>query len=199
MAEDQTRQDADLDDLYSALYRVARAINSSLEEDEVLQLVARNVTEAIDLKGCAIRLLSPDGERLDLIAAHGLKDEYLGKGVIRPKLASALSEALAGRPVVAYIDEPEHWQYPEEARREGIVTALTVPLQIEERPIGVLRLYAGERRTFTPREIEFVSALADLSALAIHNAQLHQEVKRSYELLQDYAFGTHAGHGGGRA
>ncbi len=91
MAEDQTRQDANLDDLYSALYRVARAINSSLDEDEVLQLVARNVTEAMDLKGCAIRLLSPDGERLDLIAARYLGDpeqswrQCDANGAVRPE------------------------------------------------------------------------------------------------------------------
>jgi GAF domain-containing protein len=191
MAEDQTPQDADIHDFYTALYRVARAINSSLDEDEVLQLVARNVTEAIAVKGCAIRLLSPGKERLDLIASHGLSEEYLGKGVIRPELAIALTEALAGRPVVANIDEPEHWQYPEEARREGIATVLTVPLLVEGTPLGVLRLYASERRQFSPQEVEFVSALADLSALALHNAELHQEVKKSYELLSEYAFGAH--------
>ena len=191
MAENQGRQDNDVHDFYSALYRVARVINSSLDEEEVLQLVARNVTEALDVKGCAIRLLSPGKERLDLIASYGLSEEYLSKGVIRPELAASVSEALAGRPVVAYIDEPEHWQYPEETRREGIAASLTVPLLVEGTPIGILRLYAGERRPFSSQEIDFASALADLSALAIHNAQLHHEVKKSYELLSEYAFGTY--------
>lgn len=177
---------------YSALYRVARAINSSLDEEAVLQLVAQNVTAAMGVKGCAIRLLAPGRDSLDLIASCGLSDEFLSKGTLRPELSASLGEALAGRPAVAYIDEPEHWQYPEEARREGILTSLTVPLVADGTPIGIFRLYAAEHREFAPSEIEFVSALADLSALALRNAHLHQEVKRGYELLAEYAFGPSA-------
>jgi signal transduction protein with GAF and PtsI domain len=175
---------------YPALYRVARAINSSLDEAEVLRLVARSVTEATGGKGCAIRLLSPDRARLDLLAAHGLSAEYLSKGALRPELAASASAALAGRPAMATLDEPAAWQYPEATRAEGIGAALTVPLLVAGAPLGILRLYTRERRPFAPAEVAFVSALADLSALAIRNAQLHQALQRNYDQLAEYAFGA---------
>jgi signal transduction protein with GAF and PtsI domain len=61
-------------DHYTALYRVARAINATLDLDEVLHLVARNVTDAVGVKACAIRLLSPD-RTLALVASHGLSPD----------------------------------------------------------------------------------------------------------------------------
>jgi GAF domain-containing protein len=179
---------------YPALYRVAPAINASLDEAEVLRLVARSVTEATGGKGCAIRLLSPDRARLDLLAAHGLSAEYLSKGVLRPELPTSASEALAGRPAMATLDEPAAWQYPEATRAEGIGAALTVPLLVEGAPIGILRLYTRERRPFAAEEVAFVAALADLSALAIRNARLHQALQRSYDQLAEYAFGAPAAH-----
>jgi GAF domain-containing protein len=175
---------------YPALYRVARAINASLDEAEVLRLVARSVTEATGGKGCAIRLLSPDRAKLDLLAAHGLSEEYLSKGILRPELATSASEALAGHPAMATLDEPGAWQYPEATRAEGIGAALTVPLLVEGAPLGILRLYTRERRPFAEEEVAFVSALADLSALAIRNAQLHQALQRSYDQLSEYTFGA---------
>jgi len=42
-------------DRYSALYGVARAINATLDLDEVLHLVARNVTESVGVRACGIR------------------------------------------------------------------------------------------------------------------------------------------------
>ena len=48
----------------------------------------------------------------------------------------------------------------------------TVPLQVDSEPMGIIRLYAADRREFTPREMEFVSVLAELCALALKNACL---------------------------
>lgn len=178
-------------DRYSALYRVARAINATLDLDEVLQLVARNVTESVDARGCAIRLRSPAGT-LELVAAHGLSADYLAKGEIRVDAASATEDALSGRSVVAQLDEPGAWQYPEAARQEGIATSCTVPLLIDRAPIGILRVYSAVRREFDRQDVEFVEALADLSALAIKNAQRHKAVRDDFAYIQEYTFGIHS-------
>lgn len=175
---------------YTALYRVARAINATLDLDEVLQLVARNVTEAVGVKGCAIRLLSPD-RTLALVASHGLSPDYLAKGEVHADAATATENALSGQPVVAHIEDRGAWQYPDEARDEGIRSSCTVPLRSEGEPIGILRVYAAEHRTFDGRDIELLEALADLSALAIKNAQRHKAIRGDFALIQEYTFGIH--------
>jgi len=56
------------------------------------------------------------------------------------------------------------------------------------RPIGVLRVYTGERRAFDAEEIGFLQAIANISAIAIENARMHQTLKRQMELINAYDY-----------
>jgi GAF domain-containing protein len=53
----------------------------------------------------------------------------------------------------------------------------------EERAIGVLRVYTAEERKFDEDEIKFMEAVANLSAIALENAKLHQALRKDYDLL----------------
>ena len=66
---------------------------------------------------------------------------------------------------------------------------LVAPLFVEgSRPIGVLRVYTGERRVFDDEEIGFLQAIANISAIAIENARMHQTLKRQMELINAYDY-----------
>ncbi len=43
---------------YRTLYRIAKIINSSLDTDEVLNAIVEQTAQAMNAKGCAIRLLA---------------------------------------------------------------------------------------------------------------------------------------------
>lgn len=66
---------------YRALYEVSKKVNSSLQVDEVLDSLVKGVTEAMDAKGCALMLLSPEGKLLVHRAVHGLSDAYVRSGI----------------------------------------------------------------------------------------------------------------------
>ena len=51
--------------------------------------------------------------------------------------------------------------------------------------IGVMRLYSGQVRRFVPEEISLANAVADLGAVAIENARLHEIVKGRLEALKE--------------
>lgn len=174
---------------YRALYVVAKALISSLEHQEVLHVATRSVAEATGVKGCAIRLLGLTGQ-LDLLAAYGLSQQYIDKGALRPELSAGVRETLLGNIAVVDVDRPEQWQYPEEARREGIAMALTVPLLVNDKAIGALCLYTVEHRSFAEPELEFLQALANLVALALDNAHRYGDVKQDYDTLLEYTFGS---------
>ena len=160
---------------YRALYGVAIALGESqLEPDAVLKQLLQGVIEALRLKAASIRLLSKEG-RLEPAAGEGLSQQYREKGPVDVEHSGVDREALAGRPVIILdVSADPRFEYPEEARREGIVSAIFVPLIARGEPIGVLRAYTGERRTFIPDEMELLVALASLGALAIVNARLYQ-------------------------
>src|SRR5262245_2305785 len=109
-------------DYYTALHQVALTISSSLELDEVLQRVVTSITEAMQVKACALRLLDTNSGELQLSAVYGLSKGYLTKGPVEVKSSLIDSEALCGTPVVIHDARTDpRFQYQEAAKSEGIV------------------------------------------------------------------------------
>jgi GAF domain-containing protein len=177
-------------DYYTALYQTALTISSSLELDAVLQSVVISITEAMQVKACVLRLLDPRTGHLRVSAVHGLSSNYLAKGPVDIEHSPVDSEALRGKTVVIpNVDTDTRFQYKEEARREGIVTVLCVPLEVHGNAIGVMRVYTSEATTFHEEDIQFLSVLASLAALAIENASLYHNLKSSYEGVMNALWG----------
>jgi len=175
---------------FKTLYEVVKAINSSLDPKVVLNQVAEKVSWAMDVKACSIRLLSSDKRFLEARASYGLSQGYLRKGKIEVSKSGIDQEVLAGNNVYiadAYTDS--RFQYPEEAKAEGIHSVMAVPLPLQGREItGVLRVYSSTEREFAASEIEFLNAIAELCAMAIHNALAHNKLKHEHELTTEYNF-----------
>lgn len=181
-------------DYYTALYNAALTISSSLELNQVLQSVVISTTEAMQVKACALRLLDPETGQLQLSAVYGLSGGYLAKGPIDREHSPIDSEALSGSPVIIPdVSTDTRFQYQEAARREGIVSVLCVPLEVRGKGIGVLRVYTGERCIFHEDDVQFLSVLASLAALAIENANLYESLKSSFDGVLDVLWGSPAG------
>ena len=172
---------------YQTLYEVARTINSSLDPTRVLEKITSEVTRAMSAKAASIRLLDRKRLRLLLGAACGLSRGYLRKGPVEVAKSGIDKEVIeTGHPVATSSCTVNRLQYPEEAAREGISSIMVVPLSVAGQVIGVLRVYDAECREYAPHEVEFLQAVADLSAIAIENARLHEALKKDYELLAAY-------------
>jgi GAF domain-containing protein/anti-sigma regulatory factor (Ser/Thr protein kinase) len=63
-------------------------------------------------------------------------------------------------------------------RKHGLVSFLGLPLILQDEVIGVLSVYTKTRYVFRKDEIEFLSTLAGQAAIAIHNSQLYEQLKR---------------------
>lgn len=178
-------------DYYTALYHAALTISSSLELDAVLQSVVISITEAMQVKACALRLLDARSGRLRLSAVHGLSSSYLAKGPVDVEHSPIDSEALRGKTVIIPdVSVDTRFQYKEEARREGIVSILCVPLEVHGNAIGIMRVYTTEPCTFHEDDIQFLSVLASLAALALENANLYHNLKSSYDGVMDALWGS---------
>lgn len=161
-----------------ALYRLGQVINATLDVDRVLGLIAENGARLTGMRACSIRLLDVRGERLYLGGAYGLSQTYLDKGPVEVEKSPIDFEALSGR-VVQVLDAgtDARFQYPEEARREGICSVLCVPMQAKGRSIGVIRVYSGTPHRFSEEEENFLRNLANLGAVAIENARDYADLK----------------------
>jgi signal transduction protein with GAF and PtsI domain len=177
---------------YRTLYEAVKVINSSLEPMDLLGKIAEQTAKALEVKACSLRLLDRSGTNLLPGASYGLSKGYLRKGKVEVAKSQLDKEALAGNPV--YIKDASsdaRFQYQEAAKNEGITSLLVVPLKIEDKKIiGVMRVYSGRERAFEESEVEFLTIMANLSAIAIENARLHQALKSDYEMLTAFQYQT---------
>ena len=164
---------------YKILYDIAQKLNSKLESQEVLRTIVESIRDAADAKGCSLMLLTPDRQELIHSVACGLSDWYVRKGPV--KVDAAIAQALEAKPV-AILDATtdRRVQYKEQAKKEGVVSLLSLPLKRRGQVIGIVRVYTAEPRQFPDNEIDFFSALANLGAVALERAELLEEEKRQF-------------------
>jgi transcriptional regulator with GAF, ATPase, and Fis domain len=151
---------------------------------EVLMLITENIVKLLNVKACTIFLLDKTQNKLDVSASHGLSEAYLRKGPLDAD--KSIAETLDGQ-IVLILDtsNDSRIQYPEEAKREGIVSVLSVPISVKGQIIGVLRIYTSVQRNFSDDEYELISGLADMGGIAIDNARMHDRLKVEHEKLID--------------
>jgi GAF domain-containing protein len=151
-------------------HEVSRAVLSVRDVRTVLGLIVEKIVRPLAIKASALRLLDERTQRLELAASHGLSKKYLEKG---PLFADrSITDAFRGQPVlVENAPTDDRIQYRDEAKEEGIASILSVPLVVRERVIGVLRIYTGQPRRFSQKEMDLISAIAEIGAIAIDNAR----------------------------
>lgn len=174
--------EANVSKYYTAIYDVAQAMNSTLDTEEVLKIVVEGAATAAGVKGCALMLLTPDRRILRHSVSYGLSEQYIRKGPVSVDVS--IAEALKGNAVeILNAPEDDRIQYREEARKEGIVSILCVPMMLRDQVMGVIRLYAAEQRHFDMDDIYFLGAVANMGAIALDKARLYQSLKKDYDRL----------------
>ncbi len=155
---------------------VTKAVSSTLNLDEVLDLIVRKLPDVMGLKAATIRLLDDTGKKLRLVAAYGLSEEYLSRGPVDSE--ENVKEALQLKPVAIHdVTADSRIHYRKEAEREGIKSMLTLPIIARGNLIGIMRLLTDKPRRFTDEEMRFTTSLAEVCGTAIDNARLYKELQ----------------------
>jgi len=169
---------------FTALYDVVRMVHSSLDVSTVLQEVVKAVVETMGVKASSIRLLDARKKTLIMGASYGLSKGYIRKGPVLLKESGIDQKVLRGE--LIYIKNAQtdpDFQYGAGAKAEGIKSVIVAPLITAKKVIGVLRIYSDKVREFNAQEVQFLEALASLSALALDNARYHQVLQTNFDLL----------------
>ncbi len=171
--------------LFESLVNVSQTISSTLNLDDALRVITEQACALMGAKICGLQLLDETGDWLHLRASHGAGPAYLQKPPV------PVRESLLGFVVrrcravqVENVQASGRYQQVEVARREGLVSVLAVPLRFGSEGIGTLSVYKGEPHTFSNEEIRILSALADLSAIAIEKARLYERIVDVEEQLR---------------
>ncbi len=164
-----------LDDLRT-VHGLADLLSGTLDLQEILNRTVRRVVEVMPVKACAIRLLNAETGELVIKAVHNLSDEYLRKGPVL--LAKSLIDGAAFAGQTVYIENAPtdpRIRYSENARREGIVSGLCVPLTYRGQTIGIIRVYTAKRHVFSESEESLLRSIGSQAASAIIHSRLYAE------------------------
>lgn len=172
-----------------AFKEITRAVSSTLNVNEVLDMIVRKIPEVMKLKAATVRLLDHTGKRLNLVASYGLSEKYLNKGPVDAE--RNIIEALRDKPVAIYdVTTDNRVQYRSEAEEEGLKSMLTLPVIARGKVIGILRLLTDRHRRFVQQEIDFVGMLAEECGMAIENATMYEKLKKDYDDIMKYVDGS---------
>lgn len=158
-------------DYLEVFQEVTRCISMLHDPHEVMELVVRRLPDLLEVDAATIRLLDDSTNSFVLQAAHGLSREYLSRPTIDTK--KVMEELRRGQPMantdlVFPCDEDSSLS----VQKEGIKSALSLPILYREKVIGLLRLLTRVAKTFSAAETAFAMSLAEQVGIAITNSNL---------------------------
>ncbi len=167
---------------------IAELLTGEQDLQEVLDRIVAETARVMHCPFCSIRLYDPQTNELKIKAVHNLSPEYIGKGAVVRTAGAVSDEALRGR--IVYVEDATtdpRVQYPEEVRRQGIVSMLTAGMVYRGTPVGTLRVYTKRRQRFRQAQRNLLRAVAYQAATAIVHAQLVEERIRNAETERQLA------------
>ncbi len=167
--------------LAEALRDSARAINSTLEIDEVFDRILQNLNKVVSYDVANVLLIEGDEVRVARRAPEPSTAEeraWWGKFRFRLSETPNLQRAIHAKQAFAVpeVNQYELWidlPYLQHTRSHAIA-----PIRYSERTIGFLTVDSNTPRFYTEDHAERLQAFADQAAVAIRNAQLFATIQR---------------------
>jgi hypoxanthine phosphoribosyltransferase len=157
---------------YKAVRRAAAIANSDTALKDALDVIVRGTARAMKA-GASLMLLDSAKKKLIHSASWGLPQSYIHKGVLDAD--KSLAEVVTGEPVIiTNVKLDSRVQYPEMATKAGITSMLGVPVMIDNVAVGSIRVYTKEHSEFSNQDVNFVTTMANLTAVALHSNELRQ-------------------------
>jgi diguanylate cyclase (GGDEF)-like protein/PAS domain S-box-containing protein len=154
------------------------------DPESLMRDAARLIGEVEGVHSACIWELGRDGRRLNLRA--GLEGEVVGAGrrVSAARDSHAGAALDSGTPaIVSDWSSEERFTMPPVLRVVGAASSLAVMIDGKDHPFGVLDLHASELRGFTPKDVPFVQAAANVLADAIERHASDQALR--HRVLHD--------------
>ncbi|MEA5597464.1 GAF domain-containing sensor histidine kinase [Rivularia sp. UHCC 0363] len=162
------------------LRQIIERLHSSLDPDQVLQTVVRELAVGLNVKGCNLALY-------DLKAGSStLRYECLRSEIPVPldqtvQLDSLhLYQQLLQRQSAQFCRLELHRGRPTRSQ----MVCLACPIQDAEAVLGDLWLFKPRTQSFSPAELRLVQQVAEQCAIALRQAQLHQQTQAQVEALE---------------
>ena len=164
------------------LREIDQAITSTLDLDAILSLLLEKIDPFLRYPfASTVMLLNRETHQLEPVACRHL-DETDWKRHLSDPVHGRGNQwiVLETKAPLKVLNVQTHSQtrHPGFMGRHGLVSFLGVPLTAKGDDLGVLSIYAKEEHDFSDEEVRLLTDLANQASLAIHNAQLYEEMSK---------------------
>ena len=183
-AEEALRQYAER---LETLREIDEAILAARSLESIAEAALRHMQTLVPCRRSSLVTFDPELRMGRVIAVRAEGETKLGKGKLVPVGQFGLA-AGRGEPHISVIEDIQALPEPSEVHRtlleEGIRSCMRTALVAEGELIGSLNLGSARPHAFGPEHREVAMEAAEVLAVAIRDAQLHEEVRRRADELE---------------
>lgn len=166
--------------------QIGQALRVTLDTAEILLIVTERVGQALKASRCSCARLNTARDTLEVAS-----QQYTAPGVaamtfsyrLADRPAESVEAWIAGHPVVSN-DYTQGLAAPDDGLRDPTRASIACPVFLRGQFSGLFTVHQNEARVWTPDEVDFLSAVADILALALENARLYAREHRVADMLQ---------------
>ena len=151
------------------------ALDEKSDLDTLMQAATRLGAVTLGVDHASLLELQPDGATFLLRAGVGWSAGLVGRQAVRDSQAGftlAAKEAV----IVQDLDREQRFQPSAMLKKHRIVSGLSVMVHGKPHPYGVLAVHGRQRRSFTPDDVHFLQALANVIAASVERDRAETEL-----------------------
>jgi len=167
----------------AAFNAIGEAASQTLDLKEIIQTALEKMVDLIGLQAGDIRLV--EGQRLVLKSHYGVSPDFLAcessiqVGHCLCGLCARSGETIA---VDDLLVDPSLANSA--CSKEGFQSIAGIPLRVGNQIVGLIHVASRQRRAFSPRELQTLTAIGVRVATATHKARLYEQARRRAEYME---------------
>lgn len=161
------------------LLEISRAITARLDLTEVLRRVLHASVVMTAARVGLIALKSPDDSAVNIRAYTGIHKDHI------PAVNQQLREIMT-----SVYEHGLEYDYLNKrliemtaSLRINLKQAVTMPLIFDQKPLGLLIVFRSYQSAVTADDMQILHSFADQAAIAVHNAQLYENINQERQRL----------------
>lgn len=168
-----------------ALSEISQAISSDQYLDDILKLIVTVTANVMDSKICSLWILDEKEKVLKIRATQTMSEAYLKERTLKLGEGVVGYVAQQNKPL-AILDVLKEPRYKEKelAKKEGLVSMLSVPMTVKDKVIGVINCYTSHPHEFNETERAVLTTVASQAAICIENTELMVKTRVIQEELE---------------
>jgi signal transduction histidine kinase len=166
------------------LYKVGRALSSTIHLDEILQIILNLTDEIVPSDRSAVMLR--DGGDLEFVATRGFPEDMDTSGMRLALQADPIfSKVFESQQPLSIPDAQLYAEFQQIGDLPRTRSWMGVPLLVADQVIGMLSLARHRLNPYSFSEVTLAQTFASQAAIALENARLYDRLERFSQQLEE--------------